>query len=290
MPIMFHSISDGVISNPNQITHGQLVTLLKDLKGQGFEAISMQQLADFMLHNAKIPKRSVILIVDDRHYRAYFDTHFVPQLKEYHWTLTNAWINLPDSISTAALPGNIAIEKEGWVDHQAHGVVHNIPVENWPTGTTITTPLYGTVSAEDYIHKELYGAIDYMTQNFGKRPIAYIWPGGGFSPLSVKIADQAGYQLGFTINPRGPLMYNWVPLSDAPDPKRPSYMPEGQVENPLMVLPRYWDTDASANIDTVRLIGKDASAAADQNKATELEYYDIVCKPTLGDIPQLSQK
>ena len=32
-------------------------------------------------------------------------------------------------------------------------------------------------------------------------------------------------------------------------------------------------------------LGKDAAAYAEQNKATELEYYDIVCAPTLGQIP-----
>ena len=311
MPIMFHSISTGTITNPNVITHGQLTTLLRDLKGQGFEAITMQQLSDFMQHNAKIPNRSVVLIVDDRRNREYFDTHFVPQLKEYHWTLVNSWISLPDSITTNALPGNIAIQNEGLVDHQAHGVVHNIPVQEWgpnsyintgnipawsdimntvaqwPQGTFFDPSHYvnGNLGTQDFIHLELYGAMNLIEKNFGKRPIAYIWPGGGFSTLAVKMAGEAGYQLGFTINPRGPLMYNWVPLADNADPSRPSYIPEGQAGNPLLVLPRFWDTDASANIDTVRLMGKDAAAAANQNKAVELEYYDIVCKPTLGEIP-----
>jgi len=40
-----------------------------------------------------------------------------------------------------------------------------------------------------------------------------------------------------------------------------------------------------ANLDIVRNIGKDAAAYAEQNKATELEYYDIACAPTLGQIP-----
>ena len=313
MPIMFHSISDSVITDPNQITHGQLVTLLKDLKGQGFESITMQQMADFMLHNAKIPNRSVLLIVDDRRNREYFDTHFVPQLKEYHWTLTNAWISLPDSTSVRALPGNIEIQNEGWVDHQAHGVVHNTNIQNWGPNSYISTSLtnipawndimntvaqwpQGTffdpthlvnsnLATQDFMHLEIYGSMVLIKKNFGKAPIAYIWPGGGFSAAGAKMAGEAGYLLGFTINPRGPLMYNWVPLTDKADPNRPSYIPEGQVENPLMVLPRYWDSEAAANIDTVRLLGKAAAAAAAQSKTAELDYYDIVCKPTTGELP-----
>jgi hypothetical protein len=40
-----------------------------------------------------------------------------------------------------------------------------------------------------------------------------------------------------------------------------------------------------AQLDTIRVMGKDAAAYAEQNKATELEYYDIVCAPTYGVIP-----
>lgn len=286
MPIMFHSITDGEATEAFQITHATVVQLLRDLKAQGFEAINIQQLADFLYHNAPIPNRSVILIVDDRHHAEYFHTHFIPTMQEIGWTtVTNAWISLPDSIAQQTIPGNLQLQNEGWVDHQGHGVVHNIPVEEWPSDYFITTDLYGRLTAEEYIRRELQGSIDTIQSTFGKRPIAYIWPGGGFSPLSVQIARQVGYQLGFTVNPRGPLMYNWIPLADAPDPARPSYKPEGHVNDPLMVLPRYWDTDAVSFIDTVRQIGKEAAAYAEQNRTTELAYYDIVCKPITGEIP-----
>ena len=51
-----------------------------------------------------------------------------------------------------------------------------------------------------------------------------------------------------------------------------------------MTLPRYWDVDARAHLDDVRVLGNEAAAYAEQNKATELEYYDIVCAPTYGQI------
>jgi hypothetical protein len=52
-----------------------------------------------------------------------------------------------------------------------------------------------------------------------------------------------------------------------------------------MLLPRYWDTDAVKYLDDIVKISQDAAAYAQQNKATEQEYYDIVCAPTLGPIP-----
>ena len=288
MPIMFHSITDGEVTKANQISHDTVVQLLRDLKDQGFESITIEQLYNFLLYNAKIPPRSVVLIVDDRHFAEYYETHFLPQLSEYNWTVTNAWISIPGS-SSDLIEGNVRLDNEGWVDHQAHGVFHNIPISNWELGTYIYTDLYGNISAEEYIHKELFGASEFIETTFGHKPIAYIWPGGGFSTLAVQMASDAGYTLGFTVNPRGPLMFNWIPLSDNNDPARPSYIPEGNVGNPLMVLPRYWDSDAQTHIDEVRVIGKEAAEYASNNKQVELEYYDIMCRNITGLIPTLAE-
>jgi hypothetical protein len=34
-------------------------------------------------------------------------------------------------------------------------------------------------------------------------------------------------------------------------------------------------------------MGKEAAAAAEASKETELLYYDIVCRPTYGDLPAM---
>jgi hypothetical protein len=270
MVIMFHSIASEGVTNANQISQGDFSTLMNDLHSQGFEAITTQQLSDFLYKNTLIPKRSVMLLVDDRHYAQYFDGYFRQYYEQWGWPVVNAFISFPDN-TQQLWDENAALEAEGFVDHQAHGVIHN-------------TPISDSVN-DDYILNELNGSITAFQQYFKKTPIAFIWPGGGFTPHAAQLARQSGYQLGFTINPRGPVMFNWVPLSDAADPMRPSYMFEGAVNDPLMVLPRYWDTDADQHIDTVRIIGKEAAAYAEQNRATELEYYDIVCSPTYGPMP-----
>jgi hypothetical protein len=99
------------------------------------------------------------------------------------------------------------------------------------------------------------------------------------------VARQAGYKLGFTVNPRGPVMYNWVPLADQVDPQRPLLIPEGPASDPLMTLPRMWDTDARSHLDAIRFIGNTAAAYAQQNKSIETQYYNIVCAPKDGPIP-----
>ena len=276
MAIMFHSITEGGVTSANQTSAKDFQALMQALVNDHFQAITLPQLTGFLEENAKIPPRSVLLVADDRHGQQYFDQYFRHYWTQYGWTVVNAWISANDYDGQLVLPGNITLEKEGWVDHEAHGVVHNIPMDSH--------------ASDAYITSELKGSIDFIQKNFGKSPTAIIWPGGYFSLRSVQIARQLGYQLGFTATPRGPLMFNWIPLADVPDPQHPAWSPpgwtpEGAVKDPLMVLPRYWDTDAIRHIDAVLQIGQDAAAYAQANKAMELEYYDIVCAPTLGKMP-----
>ncbi len=267
MSIMFHSISKDAAVNANQISAADQKKLMNDLHELGFQAINMQQMADFMEHNAKIPPRSVLLIVDDRHYAEYFDDHFRPFYQQWGWPVVNAYIAKDERPDLWA--SNAALSAEGWVDYQSHGVIHNLNI----TGS----------SDEAFMLGELQGAIDNIRKYMNKTPIAYIWPGGSFTPRAAQLARQVGYHLGFTVNPRGPVMFDWVPLADQ---AHTGYdLAEGPVNDPLMVLPRYWDTDARAHLDTVANIGEQAAAYAQQNRAVELEYYDIVCAPQYGAIP-----
>jgi hypothetical protein len=240
---------------------------MNDLHEMGFEAINMEQMADFMERNAKIPQRSVLLIVDDRHFPEYFNDHFRPFHDQWGWPVVNAYIAKDERPDLWA--ANAALSAEGWVDYQSHGVIHNINI----TGA----------STDEFILSELQGSITNIQKYMNKTPIAYIWPGGGFTPHAVQLARQVGYRLGFTVNPRGPVMFNWVPLNDGAGTTYE--IADGPVNDPLMVLPRYWDTDARAHLDTVAQIGEAAAAHALQNKATELEYYEIVCAPQYGALP-----
>jgi hypothetical protein len=268
--IMFHGITQERAERVHDISKQDFKQLMEDLKEQGFEAINATQLADFLDHNAKIPPRSVMLIVDDRHRAESFNEHFRPFYEKWGWQVVNGWISAFGA-QDAFLPENVTLAQEGWVDYQSHGFIHN---ENMTDSST-----------DDFLRQELEGSKENLQAQFNKTPVAIIWPGGNFGIRPVQAARQYGYRIGFTINPRGPIMYNWIPLADQQDPARPIYLPEGYVNDPRMVLPRYWPNQVQANLDVVRNIGKDAAAYAEQNKATELEYYDIMCAPTMGVIP-----
>jgi hypothetical protein len=272
MVIMLHSINRAGVDDPNDITMADFNKMMNALKEQNFEAINATQLAGFLDHNARIPQRSVLLIQDDRHYAENFDQHFRPYWEQWGWPVVTGWISFEDGIRNIVLEENIALSSEGWVDYQSHGYIHNIPM--------------GDSSTDEYIRSEFQGSMNDLQQNFNKTPVAIIWPGGGFGVRPAQIGREFGYRMGFTVNPRGPLMYNWIPLADYADPGRPSFLPEGPVGDPRMTLPRYWPNQVLPNIDVVRNMGNEAAAYAEQNKAIELEYYDIVCTPGFGPIPE----
>jgi hypothetical protein len=270
MPIMFHGINKGVANEPNQISAQDFKKLMNDLHDMGFEAINMQQMADFMYNNAKIPARSVLLIQDDRKFKENFNDHFRAYWEQWGWPVVNGWISGFGG-ADPVLPENISLSKEGWIDYQAHGYIHNTPITN--------------SSTDEFITAEMQGSITNLQTYFNKTPIAYIWPGGGFSARAVEIGAQLGYKLGFTVNPRGPVMYNWIPQADTVNASNPLAIPETPAGNPLMTIPRYWSSSARDHIDTVRQIGEQARLYAEQNKAVELDYYNIVCAPAYGSIP-----
>lgn len=269
MPIMFHGINKDQANDPNQISAQDFKKLMNDLHDMGFEAINTQQMADFMYNNAKIPPRSVILIVDDRHFASSFNDHFRPYYEQWRWQVVNAYIGLDERPDLWA--ENAALSAEGWVDYQAHGYIHNVPITD--------------SSTDEFINSEMSGVITTLQKYMHKTPIAYIWPGGGFSARAVEIGTQLGYKLGFTINARGPVMYNWVPQADSVNTSNPLAIPETPAGNPLMTIPRYWSSNARAEIDTVRQIGEQAVSYAEQNKPVELDYYNIMCAPKYGPIP-----
>jgi polysaccharide deacetylase len=272
MVVMLHGIvKDAVAKDPEDITAEDFGQMMNDLKEQGFEAINATQMADFVDHNTKIPMRSVLIIQDDRKTAENFNDHFRLYHDQWGWPVVNAWISLDDSIRALRLQENIALEAEGWVDHQSHGYIHNTNMSD--------------DSTDEFIKTEFERSVADLQQNFNKTPVAIIWPGGNFGIRPVQFARQYGFRLGFTINPRGPVMFNWIPLADQADPARPAYLPEGYVNDPRMVMPRYWPYQVQANLDIVRNIGKEAAVYAEQNRAVELEYYDIMCASILGPIP-----
>jgi hypothetical protein len=304
MPVMFHSITkdyNEVAEDGSQIRHEDMVIMLDHAKELGFTTITTEQLVNFLETNARIPSRSMILIVDDRR-PGVVREHFWPYLEENNWTLTLGWL-IGDTDSKPASYLNCCPEENfsslweqmetyyasGYLDVQSHGYIHNINITQDSTDEFIRHEMVDSrqVLAEHFYCKDPQTHLpipDCQTV----QPLAFIWPGGGFTEHAAQIARESGYHVGFTTNPRGPVMFNWVPLADAADPAMPSWLAEGSVGDPMMVLPRYWSLDAAYRLDDVANIGEEAMNAAAQTRQAELDYYNYYCRDISGEIPTLT--
>ncbi len=260
VPFMYHSVRQAgkeVLDNMS-VTEEYFLFTMDYAKRLGFETITSAELAGFLYHNEKIPPRSMILIIDDRRPGVARD-NFMPVLEKYDWEVTLAYITGP----AAAWEWQEldTLNQTGRIDVQAHGFMHQ-PDTYF---TEFTEP--------EVIQSEVNGAIPLITEHFGRPPIAFIWPGGNFTRAAIEAVHQARYQVAFTAYGRGPLFYNWIPLGE----------PEAQMDDPLMVLPRYWSTSATVNLDEAVLIQEKMAAFVEINQAEEYRWYEAFC----GSYPSL---
>lgn len=270
MVLLIKNVNRGTAELPDSISVGELITLMNQLREQGFEAINTKQLQAFVERNVRIPPRSVLIIQDGNHNAEYFDKVFREYWENWGWTIVNGWVSGPD-LPESLIQENIELEREGFVDHQARGAFPDTKLSD--------------ESAKNVIARELQGSLNGFESYFAKNPVAFIWPNGGFGVRPVEAARQLRFRLGFTSNTRGPIMYNWVPLANEVDPLRPDFPPEGRVNVPPMTLPTYSPNEALMAIDMVRAIGKEAATYAQNNKEIEHEYYEIVCAEEYGPMP-----
>ncbi len=253
VPIMFHSIvqPDRPINDTTSITIAYFEKFMETAAELGFSTITTQELVDFLDHNQAIPERSMLLILDDR--RPGVTELFMPYLEDMDWTLTLGWI-AADSTRDSVWETMTDLASTGRLDVQSHG--------------------YNHIYIQDYIstaqiEEELYKPIEVIEARFGTRPIAHVWPGGNFDERAIAMATEAGYQVGFTVYSRGPIMYNWIPLGE----------PEMAMAAPLMVLPRFWSTVAVQALEEAVMVSEAAKKFYSAIETAEREYYLYYCLP-----------
>lgn len=253
VPIMFHSIAKPgrEITDSTTISTAYFEYFMETAKEMGFSTITVEELAGFLEENQVIPEKSMILILDDR--RPGVTEMFMPYLEENDWTLTLAWPTT-DNTSETLWDRMESLAESGRLDVQSHGHDHIYIQDHTP---------------EEEIEDEVFISLEVIQSRFGNTPRAFIWPGGNFTSLAIELAREAGFDLGFTVHSRGPLMFNWIPLGE----------PEIAMDDPLMVLPRFWSTAADVALEQALAISDEAQQHAEAVEAEELQYYHLYCQP-----------
>ncbi|HET7009268.1 MAG TPA: polysaccharide deacetylase family protein [Anaerolineales bacterium] len=256
VPIMFHSVRepDNMIQDAVTISTEYLASIVERARALGFETVTAEEVAGFLEENRRIPPRSMIFIVDDRR-PGTVEQYFLPLAVANDWTVSLGWIVADTRADLWAWMERM--NETGRLDIQSHGYWHKYITPDMP---------------ERVVREEIVDPIPVLEEHFGKRPTAFVWPGGNFTETSVKIAREAGYRLGFTAFSRGPLLFDWIPLGEE----------EAEIGDPVMVLPRYWSTAAWVNIEQAARLAEEAEAFAAERFPQEAAWFRQVCG---GDLP-----
>ncbi len=257
VPFMFHSVAKpGRNITDNTTVSTELFDyFMVKAKELGFSTITTAELIGFLKQNEKIPQYSLLLIQDDR--SPGVTELFMPYLEEFDWTLTLAWPTT-DLTSDSLWARMEALAESGRLDVQSHGHDH-IYIQDY-------TPI-------EEIEEEIYKPIEVIQEHFGTRPQAIIWPGGNYTEESIKIAEEAGFEIGFSVFSNGPILYNWIPLREE----------QAEMDAPLMILPRYWSPDAVVALEHALKISNEAVEFAESVKDEELYYISTYCQPSESD-------
>ncbi|HSR47135.1 MAG TPA: polysaccharide deacetylase family protein [Anaerolineales bacterium] len=256
LPIMYHSLRepDNMLHDGVTVSTEYFEATIRRAQELGFQTITIEDLEAFLIRNARIPSRSMIFIVDDRFPGAVAE-YILPAIETLDWTVTLAW---PIGDTRDPLWRTMeGLAGSGRLDVQSHGFRHEYITETW---------------SDAAIREEVAGGLSILEAHFGRRPTAFVWPGGNFTRRSVEIAREEGYRLGFTASSRGPLLFNWIPLGD----------PERAVQDPLMVLPRAWSPSAIVNLEHAVRIGEQAAAHAEAAFPEEAAWYRANCEGERG--------
>jgi peptidoglycan/xylan/chitin deacetylase (PgdA/CDA1 family) len=264
--VMYHSILPGSSepTTPEQINADTFYAIVELAEQLGFETITTEEYLAFLDDNSKIPARSMLPILDDRRPGTAAE-YFLPVNERNGWTTTLAWIIGDSDQRDGELAGETLWEwieriyATGYFDVQSHGLNHIYLNESM---------------TEEVVREEIEGSIPILIEHFGQRPVAYIWPGGNYTELGVEIAREAGFEMGFTVHSRGPVMFNWIPQGEQ----------EMAIGDPLMTLPRFWDSAALLNLEQTAEIGDAAREFAMQNYEAEAEWFAANCGAALSPL------
>jgi peptidoglycan/xylan/chitin deacetylase (PgdA/CDA1 family) len=262
-PIMFHSIrpygeEPGEASAINRDYFDATIRLAENL---GFETITSEELAAFLENNAKIPARSMLLILDDRR-PGTAENYFLPVLQANDWTTTLAWPIGDTDSRTGLWEWMERLNETGYFDIQSHGLNHIYLTDTMP---------------ESQVREEVFGSIPILEEHFNQTPIAYIWPGGNYTAPGIEFALEAGFEIGFTVHARGPIMFNWIPQGEQ----------EIALDSPVMLLPRFWSPAALLNLEQSAAIGNQAQLFAKENYPAEAAWYQENCGAQLADLSEI---
>jgi peptidoglycan/xylan/chitin deacetylase (PgdA/CDA1 family) len=194
VPILtYHRFSDeceSPLCMPTRVFKEQI----RYLKDNGYHAISPEDLLAFLDYRRPLPKKSVLITIDDG-YRSTYDIAY-PILRENGFTATLFIYTEVIDAAPIALSWNQLLEmKHGGFAIGSHTIYHS----------DLTQPKEGE-SRADYrarVEKELFGSKQLIDRKLSQDTWLLAYPYGNYDPNVVAVSKQAGYKLAMSVKRGG---------------------------------------------------------------------------------------
>ena len=176
------------------VSEDAFVAQMAYLRDRGFRVIDFKDLADFMAGNVSLPRRSVILSIDDG-YKSVYEIAF-PVLKRFDYPAT-VFVYSDFVGAGAALNWKQMREMvdSGLIDIQPHSKTH----------ADLTLRLEGE-SEKAYRKRlalEFRHPAELIERNLGLPIHTFSYPYGAENEIVIEAAEKAGYTLGATVTRGG---------------------------------------------------------------------------------------
>ena len=163
---------------------------MKALKDNGYSAISTAELSEFLAFRKAIPKKAVVINLDDG-YRSSYDIAY-PILKKYGFTATLfIYTSFIGASRNALTWDQLKIMKADGFEVGSHSVNH----------VDLSKKLAGE-SENEYrarVRRELLLSKQVLDDKLNQNTQYIAFPYGEFSPVLLKLCEEAGYRIGFSV-------------------------------------------------------------------------------------------
>lgn len=171
------------------VSREQFVQQMEFLKQNGYRALSLQDFVDFLRAEKAIPRRSVVLTIDDG-YRSVYEIAF-PILTQYRFPATIFIYS--DYIGKGGLTWRQMKEMEasGLVTFQAHSKTHG--------NLTLRSKTETIQQYQSRLNEEMRIPVNLLEKTMEDKVFGYAYPFGAVNRMVVDELRKQGYELGATV-------------------------------------------------------------------------------------------
>jgi len=180
--------------NTLTVTPASFEAQMRYLRENGYTVVSMPKLVDFLDGKVALPKKSVVITIDDG-YRSTYEIAW-PILKRYGYPATvylyTDFVGAGDALTWAQMK---EMTSSGQIDIQPHSKTHS--------NLTMKLADENDARYRERIRREVEAPIDAIRERLGEPTISYAFPYGDVNDLVVENLRAKNVKIGVTVTPGG---------------------------------------------------------------------------------------